>query len=149
MAVSAQTIEDTFPIPSYRYTVDLGGEQFFCQDVTIGDFGVDSIIYYNGSEIIRMPGRQVDQIDVTMVRGVVKSNSQFYDWIKDIQLNRIDKRDMTVSLTDDQGQNPLVSWNVQNCFPTTLTVPDFSGSGNDISIETINMIADQVTITWG
>ncbi len=72
----------------------------------------------------------------------------FYSWLKSVNLNVVEKKDLTISLTDDSGENPIVTWRVFNCFPTTMTVPDFSGSSNDISIETVNIIADQVTVEF-
>lgn len=148
MATTAQDITNDFPVPAYRYTVDLGGDQYRFQDVNVGDYGVQNITYYDGSGIIRMPGRQVDEISVTMSRGVVRQASQLYDWLKSVNLNVVEKKDLTISLTDDAGENPIVTWKVFNCFPTTISVPDFSGSSNEISIETINIIADQVTVDF-
>ena len=148
MATNTQDIIRDFPIPVYRYTVDLGNDQYRFQDVNVGEYGIQNITYFDGSGIIRMPGRQVDEISVTMSRGVVRQASQLYDWLKSINLNVVEKKDLTISLTDDAGENPIVSWKVFNCFPTTMSVPDFSGSSNEISIETINIIADQVTVDF-
>jgi len=87
-------------------------------------------------------------INITLKRGVVRKKSAFFDWINEISLNLIDKRDMTVSLTNETGDEPLVTWTVTNAFPKKLTAPSFNGSSNEVAVETLEMMADTVTIAF-
>ncbi|MFA0279957.1 phage tail protein, partial [Vibrio sp. 10N.222.55.F8] len=68
------------------------------------------------------------------------------EWINSISLNRVEKKDLMISLTDESGSELLASWNVQNAFPTGLTAPSFDAAGSDISVQEITLVADRVTI---
>ncbi|WP_237577917.1 phage tail protein [Mycetohabitans sp. B6] len=36
----------------------------------------------------------------------------------------MEKKDISISLTDEAGKELLVTWNVSNAFPTKLTAPN-------------------------
>ena len=147
MAVKAADIANTYPIPVYRFVVSVGGESMSFSEVSGLDIAYDTITYKHGLGKIHMPGQQSD-INITLKRGLVKKKSQFYDWIHSISLNQIDKRDITVSLTDATGQKPVVTWNVSNAFPKKLTAPSFNGGSNEVSVEQLELMADDITVTF-
>jgi len=147
MADSAQTIAETYPIPVYRFVVDFGEESIPFTEVSGLDIGVETITYKDGKGKKHMPGQKTD-VNITMKRGLVRKGSEFYDWISSISLNLVDKRDMTVSLTDETGETPLVTWSIFNVFPKKLTAPSINGSSNEASIESLELMADDVTIIF-
>lgn len=147
MADTAQTIADTYPIPVYRFVVDFGEESITFTEVSGLDIGVETITYKDGAGIKHMPG-QVTDVNVTMKRGLVRSGSQFYDWIASISLNTVEKRDLSVSLTDETGEVLLVTWNIINAFPKKLTAPSINGGSNEASVESLELMADNVTVIF-
>mgnify|MGYP001061477686 CR=1 FL=1 len=147
MALTANEMATSYPIPSYRYTVDFGGEAIAFSEVSGLEIGVETIVYKDGLGIKRMPG-QPNDIKLTMKRGVVKAASQLYDWLNSISLNTVDKKDITISLTDESGETPLVIWKVFNAFPTKLSAPSFDAKANDVAIESLELMADKITIQY-
>lgn len=147
MAVKPEDIANTYPIPVYRFVVSVGGESMAFSEVSGLDIAYETITYKDGLGKIHMPGQQSD-INITLKRGLVKQKSQFYDWIKAISLNQIDKRDITVSLTDATGQKPVVTWSIGNAFPKKLTAPSFNGGSNEVAVEQLELMADTITIQF-
>jgi len=68
-----------------------------------------------------------------------------FAWINSIQLNRVDKKDIVVRLCDENG-TAVVSWKVLNAFPTKLDAPTFTASSNDVAIESMELMADGVSV---
>ncbi|MDF2866829.1 MAG: phage tail protein [Gammaproteobacteria bacterium] len=147
MATTAQDIATTYPIPVYRYTVDFGGEAIAFSEVSGLELGVETIVYKDGLGVKRMPGQPVDT-KLTMKRGIVKAGSQFYTWLNSISLNQVDKKDITISLTDETGATPIVTWKVFNAFPSKLSAPSFDAKANDVAIESLELMADKITIQY-
>lgn len=147
MATTAQDIANEYPIPVYRFVVSFGEESIPFSEVSGLDIGVDTITYKDGLGKIHMPGQKTD-VNITLKRGLVRQKSQFYDWISSISLNLVDKKDITVSLTNETGTEPLVTWKVMNVFPKKLTAPSVNGSSNEASVESLELMADDVIMEF-
>ena len=145
--VSEQTILDTYPLPSYRFLVTIGTETMQFNEVTGLDFGNNMIQYVDGQGAVAMPGKP-DWIKLTLRRGVVKKKDYLYKWFETINLNVVDKRDVTISLTDNTQSAPYVTWNVQKAFPTKLSAPHFKAGGNEVAIESLELLGDWMTMDW-
>lgn len=147
MATTVDDIKNEYPIPVYRFVVTMGDEQMAFSEVSGLDIGVETITYKDGLGKKHMPGQPSD-VNITLKRGVVRKKSQFFDWINQISLNLIDKKDITVSLTNETGDEPLVTWTVTNAFPKKLAAPSFNGSSNEVAVETLELMADSVAIAF-
>ncbi len=147
MATTAQDIASEYPIPVYRFVVSFGEESIAFSEVSGLDIGVETITYKDGLSKKHMPGQKTD-VNITLKRGLVRQKSQFYDWISSISLNLIDKKDITVSLTNETGDTPLVTWKVFNAFPKKLTAPSINGSSNEASVESLELLADDVQMEF-
>ncbi len=147
MATTVDDIKASYPIPVYRFTVNVGDESMAFSEASGLDIGYETITYKDGLGKIHMPGQPTD-VDITLKRGLVRKKSQLYDWISETSLNLINKRDITISLTDETASEILVTWTVNNAFPTKLSGPSFDGSSNEVSIETLELRADKVKITF-
>ncbi len=146
MAVTADDIAVQYPIPAYRFIVSLGDEQVPFTSASGLDINFDTIEYRDGTgNWYKMPGqRQVPNI--TLSKGVFSGENELYEWINSIQLNQVEKKDIMISLTNEAGTEVLVSWNVSNAFPTSLTSPSFDATSNEIAVQQITLMADRVTI---
>lgn len=147
MPTTVDDIKNEYPIPVYRFVVTMGDESIAFSEVSGLDISYETITYKDGLGKKHMPGQPTD-VNITMKRGVVRKKSQFYDWISNTSLNLIDKRDITVSLTNESGDEPLVVWTVANAFPKKLTAPSFNGSSNEVAVETLELMADDVKIEF-
>jgi len=146
MPVTADDIAKQYPIPTYRFIVTLGDEQVPFTSTSGLDINFDTIEYRDGTgHSYKMPGqRQVPNI--TLSKGVFPGKNVLYEWVNSIQLNQVEKKDIMISLTNEAGTEVLVSWNVSNAFPTSLTSPTFDATSNEIAVQQITLMADRVTI---
>ena len=63
-------------------------------------------------------------------------------------MNRIEKKDVTVDLTDEQGTTVFLSYIMINCFPTGVTAATFDATNAAFYVETINFAADRFDLTF-
>lgn len=147
MATTAANINVEYPLPVYRYTVQYGDESIAFSEVSGLEIGRDPITYKDGLGFKHMPGMPTD-INITLKKGIVRAGSQFYDWIHSISLNEIDKKDITISLTNESADTPVITWVVSNAFPSKLTAPSFDATSNEVAVETLELRADDITISY-
>jgi len=155
MAVSPDTIKNAYPLPSYNYAVEINGERIAFSQVSGLSRTVETTTYKEshtasglaGPHVMRMPG-QTGDVTITLQKGVVRggvSLTPLYNWINSIQINQVEKKDISISLLDEAG-NPVISWKVINAFPTSLEAPSFDANSNDVAIESMQLMADTVVI---
>ena len=155
MAVSTDTIKNTYPLPVYNYRVEIAGEAIAFSQVSGLSLGFETSTYkesqtesgLRGPKTMYMPA-QISAVTITLQKGVVRggvSLGVLYDWINTTQINQIEKKDILISLMDETG-SPVVSWKVINAFPTKLDAPSFDANSNDVAIETMELMADRITI---
>ncbi|MCQ4054436.1 phage tail protein [Aeromonas sp. SG16] len=146
MTITAKQIETEYPIPNYRFVVSLGDDRIPFKSVSGLDIKYDTIEYKDGTgKRYGMPGQR-QKVSLTLNKGVFPGKNELYEWISSISLNRVEKKDIMISLTNETGTELLVTWNVQNAFPTGLTAPSFDATSNDIAVQEITLEADLVTM---
>lgn len=154
MAVTKQTIKTDYPLPVYNYRVEIGGEAVAFSEVSGLSIGYETTTYKEspiaggspGPRTMYMPAQRT-QPTITLKKGLVRQVSikALYDWIKTVQINQIEKKDVFVRLCDEKG-DAVISWKVSNAFPTKLDAPSFSATSNDASIESMELKADFITL---
>jgi phage tail-like protein len=146
MATSTDQIAASYPIPTYRFVVSMGSESIPFNNVSGLDITYDTIEYRDGiGNWFRMPGQR-QTVTLTLRKGVFPGDSSLYDWINSISLNQVEKKDITISLTDDAGTTLLLTWNVSNAFPTSLTSPSLDAASNEVAVQEVRLMADRVTV---
>jgi phage tail-like protein len=154
MAVTAQEIRQSYPLPVYNYRVEIGGEAIAFSEVSGLTIGNEVSTYKEsptggggpGPRVVHMPS-QPTAPKITLKKGIVRGQSvaTLYKWIASIQLNLVEKRDIFIRLCDEAGA-PVISWRVINAFPTKLDAPSFDAKSNDVAVESMELQADRVTI---
>ncbi|MGP3220868.1 phage tail protein [Serratia bockelmannii] len=148
MATAAKTMGSTYPIPTYRFVVSVGKDQMSFSSVSGLDQSVQLVKYQDGTgNLFQMPG-QIEPLTITLKRGVVPKQSQLYDWINGISFNRVEKKDVLISLTNETGSELLVTWNVMNAFPTKWTGPSLDATSNEVAFEELTLAADRLTLKF-
>lgn len=148
MALDPKTMAATYPIPTYRFTVTVGKEQMAFSSVSGLEQSVEKIEYKDGlGGLYQMPG-QTQSITLTLKRGVMPKNSQLYEWMNSISLNQVEKKDISISLTNETGKELLVTWNVSNAFPTKLMGPSMDATSNEVAFEELSLAADRVSVNF-
>ena len=93
---------------------------------------------------ISMPGLKKSG-NVTMKKGVYKSDNKFWDWFNEIKMNTITRKPVTISLLDEAGA-PTMVWTLANAWPTKISSTDLKADGNEVAIETIEIAHEGITI---
>ena len=154
MALSKDDIRNDYPLPVYNYRVEIGSDAVAFSEVSGLSIAYETTTYKEspttggspGPRTMQMPA-QASAAKITLKKGVVRQVSvkALYEWIKTVQVNQIDKKDVFVRLCDEKG-DPVISWKVGNAFPTKLDAPTFDAKSNDAAIESMELTADYVSI---
>ncbi|KAA1183143.1 MULTISPECIES: phage tail protein [Photorhabdus] len=146
MSTTPEQIAVEYPIPTYRFVVSIGDEKVPFNSVSGLDISHDVIEYKDGTgNYYKMPGQR-QAINITLRKGVFSGDTKLFDWLNSIQLNRVEKKDISISLTNEAGTEILMTWSVANAFPTSLTAPAFDATSNEVAVQEISLTADRVTI---
>lgn len=137
-----------YPVPKFHFLVEWGGARIGFTEVSGLEVSTDVIEYREGSSPVyskvKMPGMQ-KFANITLKRGTFKGDNEFYDWWNTVALNTIERRDVTISLLNENHE-PVVVWKVANAFPTKVQSTDLKADGNEVAIETIELAHEGLTI---
>ncbi len=131
------------PYKNFRYTVELDGiTQGGFSEVTIPDSTQDVIEYREGNELTITSRKQPGLIkygNVTLKWGITDS-MELYEWRKMVEEGKIKeaRKSMSINILDDGG-NAVGRWEFIHAWPTKYDAPDLKATGNEISIESIEI----------
>ncbi len=137
-----------WPMPKFHFQVKWDTEVMSFQEVSGLDIESQPIEYRHGDSpqfsTIKMPGIQKSG-NVTMKKGVFKSDNKFWDWFNQIKMNTIKRIPVTIILLDEAGGTTM-TWTLANAWPTKITGTDLKSDGNEVAIESIEIVHEGVTI---
>ena len=138
----------TYPLPKFHFLVQWGGTRIGFTEVTGLDMQVEAIEYREGSSPqytkTKMPGLHKFS-NITLKRGTFDGDKEFYAWIKTVNLNKVERRDLTISLLNENHE-PVISWKVINAFPTKVQASDLKSDGNEVAIETLELMHEGLDV---
>ncbi|MCP4690085.1 MAG: phage tail protein [Desulfobacterales bacterium] len=147
---SAQSAE-VWPLPKFFFEVKWDSNVMHFQEVSGLDVEAQIIEYRAGDSkvhsTIKMPGIKKSG-NVTMKKGTYKGDNKFWDWWNQIKLNTIKRIPITISLLDEAGA-PTMVWSLINTWPTKITATDLKSDGNEVAIESIEIVHEGLTIANG
>jgi phage tail-like protein len=130
-----------YPLPVFHFTVQWGGIRIGFSEVSGLTQENQAIEYRDGSfpeySSIKMPGLRKFS-NVTLKRGIVKADNDFFKWLSTVKLNQVERRDVVVSLLNENHE-PVMTWKIQNAFPVKVEGPGLKASGNEVAIESIEI----------
>jgi phage tail-like protein len=137
-----------YPIPVFHFTVSWGGNNVGFSEVSGLTQETQIIEYRDGSSpdyhTVKMPGlRKVSNI--TMKRGVSQGDNDFFAWLNTVNLNTIDRRDLTISLLNEKHE-PVITWSIQQAWPVKVEGPSLKASGNEVAVESIEIAHEGLTL---
>jgi phage tail-like protein len=137
-----------YPLPKFHFQVEWAGSKIGFSEVSGLDVETEVIEYRDGASReynkLKMPGMQ-KYSNITLKRGVFKSDNEYFEWWNTVSLNIIERRDITISLLDESHE-PVMVWKVKNAWPTKITSTDMKADGNEMAIETIELTHEGLTI---
>lgn len=130
-----------YPLPVFHFTVQWGGDRIGFSEVTGLTQENQAIEYRDGSfpeySSVKMPGLRKFS-NVTLKRGIVKADNDFFKWLSTIKLNQVERRDVVISLLNEEHA-PVMTWKIHNAFPVKVEGPGLKASGNEVAIESIEI----------
>lgn len=143
----------TWPMPKFRFEVDLGTELTGVAFQEVSGMDVENqIIEYRKSNspefsTEKMPGI-AKYSNVTMKRGVFVNDNTFWDWHDQIAMNTIARRTVLIKLLDENG-DVTMQWTLENAWPTKITSTDLKSDGNEVAVDTIEIAHEKLVIANG
>ncbi len=81
---------------------------------------------------------------VTLKRGMVQDTT-LWDWYRNIASGEPDRRNGSVILMDEQ-RNDVLRWNFEGAWPNKVSASDLKASGNDVAIESVELIIENLEL---
>ncbi|HEY3138459.1 MAG TPA: phage tail protein [Blastocatellia bacterium] len=129
------------PLPVFRFIVEWGDQRVGFSEVDGLTQENQAIEYREGSfpeySAIKMPGLRKFP-NVTLKRGIIKSDNPFAKWLSTVKLNAAERRDLVISLLNEEHR-PAMVWKIHHAFPVKVEGPDLKASGNEVAIESIEI----------
>jgi len=154
VALTKENIQSDYPLPVYNYRVEINGDAVAFSEVSGLTISYESTVYKEspiaggspGPRTLIMPSQRTPPT-ITLKKGLVRKTSMkhLYDWIRTVQINQIEKKDIYVRLCDEKG-DAVITWKVANAFPVKLDAPSFDAKSNDVAIQSMELKADFITI---
>jgi phage tail-like protein len=137
-----------WPLPKFYFQVKWNSTVMSFQEISGLDTEAQPIEYRHGDSpqfsVIKMPGIKKTG-NVTMKKGVFKSDNAYWNWFNQIKMNTIKRVPVTISLLDEGGKATMV-WTLANAWPTKITGTDLKADGNEVAVETIEIAHEGLTI---
>lgn len=135
------TTSAQYPLLAFHFIVQWGGTRIGFSEVTGLTQENQAIEYREGSfpehSSIKMPGLRKFH-NITLKRGVVKSDHDFFKWLSTAKLNTVERRDIIISVLNDNYE-PVMTWKARNAFPVKVVGPQLKATGNEVAIESIEL----------
>lgn len=139
----------TYPLTAYHFTVDWGGASSSFTEVSGLKHETELIEYRTGDmpeySKVKMPG-MVKFGNITLKRGIIEGDNEFFDWLYSTKKNKPERRDITISLLNEEHA-PVVTWKVKNCFALNVESPGMKADGNEVAIESIEIAHEGFTVS--
>jgi phage tail-like protein len=137
-----------YPLPKFHYQVQWGGSRLGFTEVTGLTVENELIEYREGNSLeyskIKMPGMQ-KYGNITLKRGTFKSDNEFFNWWNTKSLGNIERRDLTISLLNEEHQ-PVMVWKIKNAWPVKMQSADLKSDANEVAIETLELAHEGLVV---
>ncbi|MEO5889179.1 MAG: phage tail protein [Ferruginibacter sp.] len=137
-----------YPIPVFHFKVEWGGKNVGFSEASGLTQELQLIEYRDGNSpdysTIKMPGLHKYN-NVTLKRGIIKGDNEFFKWLSTVKLNTIERRDLTISLLNEEHA-PVMVWKARAAFPVKVEGPGLKASGNEVAIESIEIAHEGLTL---
>ena len=139
-----------YPKTRNHFRVEWGGTNVGFMEVGGLSIELDVVDYREGSSpensVRKMPGMK-KYSDVVLKRGIVRNDDDFYKWINTATFNQVERRDIVISLLNEQHE-PVVVWRLRNSFPSKLEYSTLNANSSDVIIESLTIVHEGLTVEY-
>ena len=137
------------PLRNFRFRLEIGGiDQAGFSEVSGFDITVDPIEYREGTDpthVRKLPGL-TKYGNVTLKWGITDS-MELYEWHRDVVNGKIERQNVAIVLMDEAGKEGIGRWEIVEAWPSKYDPMDLNAKGNDVAIETLELVNEGVTRT--
>jgi len=137
-----------YPLPAFHFQVQWGGTNIGFSEVAGLTMETQIIEYRDGLSpqysTIKMPGIP-KYANITLKRGIIPADNEFFTWLKTTKLNKVERRDITISLLNEEHE-PVMTWKAVNAFPVKVEGPALKATGNEVAIESVELAHEGLTV---
>ncbi len=137
-----------YPLVKFHFQVEWGGTKIGFTEVSGLDVETEVVEYRHGASPeyskVKMPGMQ-KYSNLTLKRGTFATDNEYFTWWNTVKLNTIERRDITISLLNEEHE-PVITWKVKNAWPTKVQSTDLKADGNEVAIESMEIVHEGLTI---
>jgi phage tail-like protein len=127
------------PYKAFNFRVEIDGLTASFSQVSGLESEVEAIDYREGGEqarVRKLPGLR-KYTNIVLKRGITR-DLELWNWHKQVLDGNVQRRNGSVVLLDDQGQEQ-VRWNFVNSWPCKYVGPALDARSNDVAIETLEL----------
>jgi len=133
------------PYRGFRFRVEIGGvQQAGFNECAFADSSTEMVEYREGIDPThaRKLSGQSKYGNVTLKWGITDS-LELYEWYRKV----VDKgalgnrQNVAITLIDEAGADKC-RWDLENAWPMKYDPPDFNAKGNDVAIETLEIVTE-------
>lgn len=136
-----------YPFSVFHFQVEWGGTRIGFTEVSGLSTELQPIEYREGSSlnynVTKMPGMP-KFADISLKRGVFSKDNEFFQWLNTVQLNKIQRRDLTISLLNE-NHDPVMVWKIKDAWPSKVEGPGLKSTGNEVAVESITLVHEGIT----
>ncbi len=142
----------TYPLTTLHFQVSWGDSQQTSSfsEVSGLTMEADAIDYRGGADkqltVRKVPGLRKTG-NVTLKRGIVPSEAGngLFEWYNSINTGSVQRRTVTISLLNE-ARELVMTWTVRDAWPVKIEGPGLKGSGNEIAIESMELVNEGVQV---
>jgi phage tail-like protein len=107
----------------------------------------DAVDYREGtdlrSNVRKLPGLR-KYTNIMLKRGYT-TNRELWDWYMNIVNGVPDRRNVTIVLKNEQRQ-PVLRWHADEAWINKIEGPGFKAAGNEVAIESVELVHEGLTV---
>ena len=134
------------PYRSYRFRVEIGGvDRAGFRECSGLDTSQDPIDYREGIDplnVRKLPG--LIRYSNIVLKWGISDDSELWDWRKEATDGKVARKSGSIVLLDDSGQEKM-RWNFVAGWPSKWTGPSFNATGNEVAIQTLEIVHEGLT----
>lgn len=138
-----------WPIPKFRFKVDIGGEPVSCQEVSGLKFTTEVIEYRFGDDttLIKKKIQGMKKFDnITLKKAVFAGDDGFHVLWQATHEARQERINIIIQLLDEQ-EEIIQTWTIAKGLIVTMSSPDLNAMSNELAVESIEIAHEGIEFT--
>jgi phage tail-like protein len=137
-----------YPIVGFHFQVEWNGTRIGFTEVSGLTQELQPVEYREGSSfdyhVTKMPGMRKYN-NITLKRGIFVGDNEFFQWLNTVQLTKIERRTIKISLLDENHQ-AVMTWQINEAWPCKVEGPSLKSTGNEVAVESIELCNEGVVV---